>query len=230
MSFGQLSKPLLKALAPYIEGERVLDLGAHDLSKALKLLENGAQHVVAVDRTFPAGTPKHPNITTIETQFHNLKERERVAFVSWPINHHVSLAPVLADAEIVIYVGKNTSGTVCGATDFWEHLTGCRTEANRLPRIRTGLGREILAYVPKPRNVLIVYGPKRVERELRGEEFAAIYLDKMWSYKEVEDDLAACWATLKMLRTHNEGWQRIHEELMADVTRWKEHEATSNKT
>ena len=46
--------------------------------------------------------------------------------------------------------------------------------------------REVLAYVPDPRNTLIVYGPRRVTRSLLGEERAGLYTDKIFAYHEIE--------------------------------------------
>src|SRR6185295_6166075 len=88
----------------------------------------------------------------------------------------MGLSELVRRANVVIYLGKNTDGTVCGGGGLWCEL----------------IQREILSYEPDPKNTLIVYGPARVGRELRGEEFAACNLERIHRYAEVEKGDSTC--------------------------------------
>ena len=90
--------------------------------------------------------------------------------MSWIVNWDMSIVKVLADAEIVIYLGKNTDGSACGYDKMWEHLRS----------------REVLAHVPDRRNTLTVYGPRVIVRPQTGEEIAFLHDHKVLSFERAE--------------------------------------------
>jgi hypothetical protein len=86
--------------------------------------------------------------------------------MSWPVNWRCGLGTVADYARKVIYLGKNTDGSMCGAMDLW-----CRLHK-----------RVIHDYVPDRRNTLIVYGRSPC---CYPEEHAALTVEqRMWSYDE----------------------------------------------
>jgi hypothetical protein len=156
---GHLTEQQAATLAPFVASRTVMGLGAGALELANRLLALGARHVVAVDSHFPSGAAASgPKISCLELPFRALTRREDVVVMSYPPNWPTGLAPILADAEIVIYLGKNTDATACGDAAMWNHL----------------VRREVLAYVPDRKNVLIIYGPHNVVRRLTGEERGAV--------------------------------------------------------
>jgi hypothetical protein len=173
MFHGQLSKIQQEALKPYILGKKVHDLGAGGFELTHKLIDLGAEGVIAIDRYSPFPSPSFfdlaPNqgkIQFVQSYFHDYHEPIQTAFCSWPVNWQSGLDHIAARTETFIYLGSNTDGSMCGYQDMWQHL-------------RT---REILAHLPERKNTLIVYGPKTVDRPEVPEERAALNLDKMWSY------------------------------------------------
>lgn len=164
---GALNEEQCERLAPFVKGKVVLDLGAGDLSLSRVLVQMGAK-VVAVDKEDPGVVV--PGVRFVRSYFHDLRERAPVAFVSWPVNWHSDIVPILVASTTVIYLGKNTDGTACGDPNLWEHLRA----------------REVLAYVPDRRNTMAIYGPNFVERDPTGEELASASVLKSMSYEEAE--------------------------------------------
>jgi len=113
------------------------------------LLELGASSVLGIE---PKTNKLGPNIVWYSQSFQEFANDlaqglvclPKMALVSWPLwNPLPGLVTLLEQVETVLYLGKNTDGTVCGPEDFWLHM----------------LEREVLEHVPDRRNVLTVYGP-----------------------------------------------------------------------
>ena len=69
------------------------------------------------------------------------------------------LLQLLARAETIVYLGKNTDGSMCGFPAVFEHM----------------VGRRLLAYVPHFRNTLVVVGARLTEpRAPQHEELAGL--------------------------------------------------------
>lgn len=170
MPYGKLTDQQARVVAQHVAGREVHDLGAGDLALASQLLTLGATTVSALDRNLPRKSPD-PRIFLTQGYFHQYRGDIEVAFVSWPCNwQDRGLTGLLRRTPLVIYVGKNTDGTVCGGEDFWRSLQG----------------REVLAYLPAPDNSLIVYGPRNANRPLLGEEWAGLETERIVSYEELE--------------------------------------------
>jgi hypothetical protein len=163
-----LSKPHAAAIRRHVEGNVVHDFGAGNFALSVRLLELGASQVIAVDKS-PAQPPPLAGLSFVRSRFEDYRESSDIAFISWPINHPVGLHRLIEHSRLVIYLGKNTDGTVCGYDALWDHL----------------VQREALDHLPTFMQTLIVYGPRRVRRPQLPEEFAALNLDHVWSYREL---------------------------------------------
>ena len=175
MPYGRLNAKQEAEVRRWVEGYHVHDLGAGDLVLSHKLLDLGAIHVTAIDRELSEGrtATRDRRITCFQEHFHNTHDQISTAFVSWPCNWQDSgLLRLLTRTSIILYLGTNTRGTACGGPDLFGYLTQ----------------REVLAYEPWVENTLIVYGPRRIFREPRGEEKAALNSNRIWSYEEAEGD------------------------------------------
>lgn len=179
MSYGSLSAPQRAALAPFVKGKKVHDIGAGDLALSNELLMMTAKQIIAVDsHEYPAlrrhaGMSKPPSkIERVTTYFHKYMDPIDTAFVSWPINHYdPGLVAIVERSRVVIYLGKNSDGTACGFPAFFLPLSK----------------REVHVYIAERANTLIVYGPRPVERPMYGEERASILIDeRMWPFDELE--------------------------------------------
>jgi hypothetical protein len=100
-----------------------------------------------------------------------------IAFVSWPSvegprhcrTPDYSILEPVRKAKIVIYLGNNLDGTICGSEKLFRHLAK----------------RKVLAHSPAKRNTLIVYGGLlRRKRELLPEELAGIDQSQIYRYDE----------------------------------------------
>jgi hypothetical protein len=173
MGYGKLLGKQEDAVKALVQGKDVCDLGAGDMELSVKLLELGATKIIAVDKEdYPVPDPR---IVRILSYFNNVWRHTRppkIAFISWPINHaDPSLARLVDRFPFIAYLGKNTDMTSCATPGFFQPL----------------LRREVMAYIPNRKNVLIIYGPNSVEREPYGEELAAITAyEKAWYYEEAE--------------------------------------------
>jgi hypothetical protein len=168
MPYGRLNDQQAEVVRTHVAGRWVADLGASDLVLARQLLRMKAACVEAVDTKLPSRLPKR--MLRCEGYFHDYTGTPEVGFVSWPVNWQVGLPDVLRRIPTVIYLGTNVRGTACGDDDLWRYL----------------VTREVLAYSPDPDNSLIVYGPRLVERELLGEEWAALDRLHIYGFEEAE--------------------------------------------
>jgi hypothetical protein len=151
MSYGQLTTEMLDAIRPYVEGKRVIDLGAGDGRKARFLVRYGASHVTCVDKNLMPYQFAGQNIQWHErTYFYDLVCNPNcpeydVAFVSWPVNYRQpGLVELCERAKVVIYLGCNYNGSACAFREFYQHL----------------VGRELLDEHMTSRNALIIVGDK----------------------------------------------------------------------
>jgi len=96
-----------------------------------------------------------------------------VIHLAWPSNYDTGMIHLLGTVPVVIYVGKNTDGSACGTPNLFACLRW----------------REVLAYVPRQQNTLIVYGAIRKEprKALYHEEMAGLDRDKVWEYSSTMD-------------------------------------------
>jgi hypothetical protein len=178
MSYGELYDQQRVALVPYIKGTEVYDLGAGNLKLSHELIHLGASAVNAIDKEhMPA--PLVPGVKTFRKTFAAFQKRlpdGAVVFLSWPPNHEMpELWQLLRRAEVIIYLGKNTDGRMCGTPALFKHL----------------LTRRLDEYVPHGNNSMIVYGPAtRFTRAPVGEEYAALKMyeepDRIYGFEEVE--------------------------------------------
>ena len=153
----------------------VHDLGCGDFALSKTLLRLGAHRVIGVDNDeeqASRGRLLSKKIRFELSSFDFYKDPIAFAFVSWPTNHRSGIKKLIERSPIVAYLGKNTDGMACGTPSLFEHLTT----------------REVLAYSPDPRNSLIVYGARLVERPVLGEEMGGLTDRKIIPYNK-----AAAW-------------------------------------
>lgn len=168
---GRLSRTQQEVVTEHVRGQTVHDFGAGDLRLSLELLALGAREVFAVDHRVPRQLPNGATdrLYVVQERFEDYTLTSPVAFVSWPVNWPVGLHVLLEATPTVIYLGKNMDGTVCGYPALWQQL----------------VVREVLAHVPEQPNTLIVYGPRRLQREQLPEERAALDPARVWYFEEV---------------------------------------------
>jgi hypothetical protein len=170
MPYGVLTQDQRIALATYVVGEVVVDVGAGDLSLSRELLVLGAQEVIAVE---PVGRHRalSAGVRQVASYVEDFKEKHSTAFISWPgYWYDRSLSDFCQRTAIVIILAKTTDGIMCGSDPFWKHL--CE--------------REVLAYVPNEKNTLTVYGEKYITRAMTGLERGGLSHNVLW-YKDTEN-------------------------------------------
>ena len=172
MPFGILTPEMEQAIASFVRGEHVWDLGSGDLAYAKTLLRLGTRHITAVDKEQSfRKTP--PQVTFLRLYFADLLSQEpdiQTAFLSWPQNCASAtpgLPRLVQRAQTVIYLGCNLGGSQCGTEPLWADL----------------IQRDVLAHIPNRRNNLIVYGKHTGFRRLLPEEIGAIS-EPMLSYED----------------------------------------------
>jgi len=206
-SFGKLNAKQSTIVRHFVAGRQVLDLGAGDFELSRCLVDLGARKVYAVERStrhggvLEVGTP-YENITVVAAGLKSLgrvarhKKRAEelppithrgidVALVSWPspedskFSAHAdySLLDPIRRAKVVIYLGSNMDGTVCGSKRLYQHLGR----------------RQVLAHEPDRRNTLIVYGGllRGEHRDLLPEERAGIDTTKIYYFKDAYGTVTA---------------------------------------
>jgi hypothetical protein len=206
-SFGKLSRAQEAIVRRFVTGRAVHDLGAGDFFLSRCLIDLGARRVFAVERQarhsgiLEAGSP-YEAVQVVGAGFRALGKVARhhrrvqdplpaawtpdVAFVSWPTpedskftsHSDYSLLAFVRRAKVVIYLGSNLDGTMCGSRKLYEHLGR----------------REVLAHEPDRRNTLIVYGrllPRGRGRELLPEERAGIDTTQIYRFRDVYPTVTA---------------------------------------
>lgn len=183
---GVLSLQQMRAVREVVKGRVVTDLGAGTGRLSIAMVGLGATEVIAVDQEI-VGFGTLPQIRPVLAQFRDYHEEIDVALVSWPeqfANH--GLTRLAASAETVIYLGTNMGGTVCAPMDFWQVFRF----------------REVLVHLPHYKNTLIIYGKKEVTRPLMPEEFAALNMEKIWSFEELYGNRGEYGSRGSAARTH----------------------------
>lgn len=175
--YGSPSTTQQQQIQKIISGRRVHDLGCGDCVLARLLLDWGATEVVAVDKDPFKPSPTRRGLTFTQAYFEyfdSITPEIDLAFMSWPSNRQESaLLRLTKKAKTVVYLGKNTDGTMCGYPGLFEHF----------------VTRKLLAYVPERGNTLIILGgPLKKPRRPRGEERAGlnVYNGKIYGFKAVE--------------------------------------------
>jgi len=172
MGWGLLSDRQLNAIKPFIAGLEVHDLGAGDLLLSHILLAAGADRVMAVDKhpDYPGSViSKGKKISRVNKCFDQYRGDIDVAFVSWPINGPTpGLVECVGRAKTLIYLGKNTDGSLCGTREFYHHM----------------LHRALLVHIPERQNTLVVVG-SRLHRMRTGtyEERAGFDTDNEYPWR-----------------------------------------------
>lgn len=166
MSYGELSSEQSAIVSGLVRCSDVHDLGAGDLTLSRKLLRLGARKVIAVDKEpAPPRVPK--GVEYIQSHFDIFQPASiDIAFVSWPVNWATDIEPLVSMANIAIYLGKNTDGTVSGT-----------------PKLALAmLKRKLLVYRPDAKNTLIVTRKDRgVFRKPTGEELGMLDRNTIYS-------------------------------------------------
>lgn len=176
MSYGALDGKQRLALAHFVRGKEMHDLGAGDLKLAEDLVKMGATSVHAYDKE-PLSRRRLPaKVTYARAYFHDLKGPFPHIFLSWPANHPLPhLTEFVRKCSTIAYLGKNTDGSSCGHPDLFEAM----------------LERKLLAYVPARSNSLILLGgllAPNVTRSPTPEELAGLtmYSSGILHYEAVE--------------------------------------------
>lgn len=166
ISVGQLNAEQEAVVRNFVAGYSVHDLGSGQLGLARKLLELGAHMVTAVDKEYSWNLHRYqtgmPHLLLVGETFEEYARHGHfvdVAFISWPeVYQQHGLVDIIRQARVVVYLGSNFDGTVCGSVELFQHLAQ----------------REVLALAPAKFNSLIVYGRQGAQRRLLPEEVAAL--------------------------------------------------------
>lgn len=112
-------------LLSWVKDEVVHDLGAGNLSLAL-LMSSHAKEVHAIDKELPKASNLPANVHLHEGLFNAVKLPTTLDCVvlAWPPNMHCpGLLDMVKRAFRVAYIGSNTSGSACGTSDLFVHLS-----------------------------------------------------------------------------------------------------------
>ena len=143
--YGKLTEDQWWLMARHVKDQTVYDLGAGDGYYSMLALAQGAEMVVAVDKS-PV-PQRHYKLLHERCYFSDLRAPypgvDEVALVFWPVNYPTpGLVDLISGAGRVLYLGRNDGLTACGSKELHDHL----------------LGRELLAYREDKRNDLLLYG------------------------------------------------------------------------
>jgi hypothetical protein len=168
MGYGGLTQEQRGKVVEAVKGRHVHDLGSGEGHFTYWLADH-AKTVVGVDKE-RFDLAMKPNVDFVVSTFEDYDEKTYpevdVAFLSWPANHMDSgLFSMVKRAKRIIYLGKNTDGTMCGFPELFR-LTACR---------------ELEVHIPDPKNTLLILGapiyhgaPRSFQRDLTGEEYAGL--------------------------------------------------------
>ena len=169
MSYGILSDEQKRYLRTLVKGKVVADLGCGLGHQSRNMARWGAAMVHGVDKEAHADIYR----ASARLQWHRsyfafwkVPEGIEVALLCWPQNTPLQgILPILAGIPTVVYIGKNTDGTVCGNPGLFQHLAT----------------REVVGHIPDKLNTLIHYGPNpRVGSKVYHEEFAGLFPQDDW--------------------------------------------------
>lgn len=146
-----------------MHGERVVELGAGDLSLACELVRLGARYVSTYDRLPYVDPPcdkvypdqRHYSFSQLASVW-TRHDGGDLTVVCWPaVNmpslEEKSLVNILTLSSKIAYLGKNTDGTGCGFGELFEYL----------------LCRRVIKHVPHRQNSLTIYGEEMRDDETR---------------------------------------------------------------
>lgn len=171
MSFGAPTAPQFGAIRNVVSGRDVIDLGAGDCRLAVMMLQLGARHVIALDKSFQPSPVAEEILQLVGDKKLALEKEDfgiyalsnaddiDVAFISWPANSkdEGGLLSLAARAKTIIYLGSNTDCNQCAGPRLLEHF----------------LWRDLVTHIPSRRNTLLVLGgPLPAKRPPTGEEKA----------------------------------------------------------
>lgn len=126
-ALSELQRWLLRSI---IEGRKVIDVGAGDLSLSQLMVGMGAREVLAIEKEaacFRRWPESLPNIVVYRGYVAQvpavLTAGADVIVTSWPINYEMpGLVLLMKQVPTVVYLGVNDNVTVCGSPGFWEHV------------------------------------------------------------------------------------------------------------
>jgi hypothetical protein len=162
MSFVIWHKEFDELVKPIVFQRRVWDLGSGTKAPMLPIVQRlGCAKVQLVDKDtvippvmphgFGVDVRQHTLFRELLQDFKkfNTIESNDIALLAWPPNSGADgLADLMQWFNYVIYIGCNSGGTACGDLDLWNHFTT----------------REVVHYLPRRKNSLIVYGTMNYHR------------------------------------------------------------------
>lgn len=183
-SWGILTPDQKLAVKSFIKGQRLRDYGCGNLVLTQQLLQLGARHIEGVEDGERVEIPEQmkARFTLLRKSFSEVPPSTRMAFVSWPSNYDNDIQFPLQQARVIIYLGKNTDGFMCGTMKLWRELRR----------------RRVLAHVPAIQNDLIVYGGASLRgRRLLPEEYAGSRRDRPFTHAELHAPGKKLGSTMK---------------------------------
>jgi hypothetical protein len=183
------SEEQIEMVLSYCKGKSVVDFGSGNLEWSFFLAESlmpDQKTVLSIDRYDPPASYVAPgylsyNLLCKRSYFVDMTPKDvagyDVGFISWPPCYNTHNLPELLDTfDLVIYQGCNVRGNACGSELLWESF----------------LRREVLEYIPKLNNTLIVYGApcsRREQDDLYPEEIAATHKDEIFPFNDSRETL-----------------------------------------
>ena len=193
MSFTTWFQEFDELVKPIVFQRRVWDFGSGHRAPMLQTIQRlGAAKAQLVDKDmvippivpsgFGVGVRQHLLFRELLQDIGKLKtlEGDDVALIAWPPNSGADgLAELMNWFNHVIYIGCNSGGTACGDLDLWNHLTS----------------REVIHYVPRLKNSLIVYGTMNYRpRALIQEETWALDHAQSHQFKDHGNIIHGLWS------------------------------------
>jgi len=141
--YGTFPPAFKKVIKPYILNQRVVDLGCGDCERSTILLGMHPESIIGIDQDPTARSDILTHAMYFGKALETVREfKPTVTHLAWPSNRELPGLIDLLVTHIVIYVGCNTNGTVCGDPRLFRYL----------------ITRDVLVYKPLITNTLIVYG------------------------------------------------------------------------
>ena len=164
MSYVQLNGNQTRYLRDLVKGKVVADLGC-GMGMLTKLMARwGATRVHGVDKEpISYRNSKRVHWHRSYLAYWQMPSDVEIAVVAWPQNSPLQgLVELLQAVPHVVYIGRNTDGTVCGNPALMRYLSG----------------RAAIHHITQLANVLIHYGPgPRPLPEMYHEEYAGTHHD-----------------------------------------------------
>lgn len=180
MSIEDISVPFARLLA-FCKDRHVTDLGAGACVQADILKQSGID-VVGVDGEFPANV--RPGVERIEMTFLDYLRTDPVidvALLSWPAQYRTpGLIQLLWRAKAIIYWGTNCFRSAAGEATLWRYLSCLKLVEYYKP-----------SGAMERQSALLIYENVREERNLVGEEVAALDRSVVWERSDADRVAAA---------------------------------------